>query len=193
MQILSLAFRLLLALLVGALVAWYFGIIMPAGLAAVVGIAAGIAEFFGLGGGGGRGHGAGLRIALRAGLPLLSWPAFVLIARAVGVHDAALAVALAAIPAAASGVFTPHRGQGREQGYLIAIMIASAVPLFAFAGALHAGSVSACAAAAAAAAAACGAARLAQVWSDEASRLLLAGCGIAAAGALATAARALVF
>jgi len=190
MNFLSLLFRFVLAILIAALGYWWFSAIMPRPFAAVIGIIAGAAEFIGplVTRGGGRGSGSGLRMLFGFGLPLIAWPG---IAMLIGlwIPDRATHVALAAIVATLLGVFTARHGQGRDQHYLIAVLVAVSIPVAAMASAIANESMWGTTAACLALGVAPLVAKNAHVWSDTYDRYLGIAAVVAFVGAALVAAR----
>lgn len=190
MNFISLLFRFLLAIIIAALGYWWFSAIMPRPFAAIVGLFVGAAEFVGplVTRGGGRGAGSGLRMLFWFGLPLLAWPG---IAMLIGmwIPDRATHVALAAIIATMFGVFTAHHGQGRDQHYLISVLIAVAIPVAAMASAIANESEWGTAAACIAIGVAPLVAKNDHVWADSHDRYLGIASIVAFVGAALVAAR----
>jgi hypothetical protein len=190
MNLLSLLFRFVLAIVIAALGYWWFSAIMPRPFAAVVGLVAGAAEFIGplVTRGGGRGSGSGLRMLFGFGLPIIAWPG---IAMLVGlwIPDRATHVALAAIAATVLGVFTARHGQGRDQHYLISVLVAVSIPVAAMASAIANESMWGTAAACVAIGVAPLVAKNAHVWADKHDQYLGMAAIVAFVSAALVAAR----
>jgi hypothetical protein len=190
MNLLSLLFRFVLAIVIAALGYWWFSAIMPRPFAAVVGLVAGAAEFIGplVTRGGGRGSGSGLRMLFGFGLPIIAWPG---IAMLVGlwIPDRATHVALAAIAATVLGEFTARHGQGRDQHYLISVLVAVSIPVAAMASAIANESMWGTAAACVAIGVAPLVAKNAHVWADKHDQYLGMAAIVAFVSAALVAAR----
>jgi len=190
MNFISLMFRFLLAIIIAVLGYWWFSAIMPRPYAAVIGVVAGVAEFVGplVARGGGRGAGSGLRMLFWFGLPLLAWPGIAMLL-GMWIPDRSTHVALAAIVATMLGVFTAHHGQGRDQHYLISVLIAVSIPVAAMASAIYNESMWGTAAACLAIGFAPLVAKNAHVWADAHDRYLGLAAIVAFVGAALVAAR----
>lgn len=127
MYVLTIIFRIALAILIAMLAGSYFAAVLPAPvahtLAFVLAIAELIGPFF-------NAQGAGWRLLLRIGVVLLVWPGVALLLQGAGVEDRALRVSLAAAAASTCGVFAAGQGHGKDTSRLVAILIGVAVPVY---------------------------------------------------------------
>ncbi len=183
----KLLMRLFLASLFFIVGYWLFAQIQPNAVALAIGILVGLAELFEPVIVGRAGAGGGLRLFVRLGGTLISWPLFALLLQFIGMADRPLRIAIAAAAASAAGVQAAGHGSGRDTVRLWAVIAACAVPLDALAQALLALPLDhlAIAAGAGAVAVALLVARQSIVWPNDHSRLLLACAGACAcAGAL---------
>lgn len=170
-------FRLFLASLFFIAAYWLFAQIQPLPVALALGILAALAELFEpvIAGRSGGGAGGGLRLFVRLGATLISWPAFALLLQYAGMADRPLRIAIAAAAASGAGVLAAGHGSGRDTVRLWAVISACAVPLDALLQALMAAPLGHLAIAAGAGAVAVAAlvTRQSIVWPHEHSRLLL--------------------
>lgn len=180
-------FRLFLASLIFIGAYWLFAQVQPAAIAAAIAALLALAELFEPAIAGRSGAGGGLRLFVRLGGTLISWPAFALALEFAGMADRPLRITIAAAAASGAGVLAAGHGSGRDTVRLWAVIAAAAVPLDALLQALMSQPLDHLAIAAGAGAVAVAAlvARQSIVWPQEHSRLLLACAGACAcAGAL---------
>ena len=180
-------FRLLVASLIFVGTYWLFAQIQPTPVAAAIAALLALAELFEPAIAGRSGAGGGLRLFVRLGATLISWPAFALLLQFAGMADRPLRIASAAAAASAAGVLAAGHGSGRDTVRLWAVIAACVVPLDALLQALMASPIDHLALAAGAGAVAVAAlvARQSIVWPQEHARLLLLCAGACAcAGAL---------
>ena len=169
MAVLSFLFRVVVAVLLAMVGAWYFGLIWPGMVALCIGIAIGAIELFGpfiggraSSGGYGGGMGAGLAL-LRVAAGVLTWPGFAWLVMHFGGADRGLAAAIAATPAVLVGIVMAGYGPGGENRRLTAAVVSGLVALIALLEALPSGRA-ATAAGCVAVAAALFVARATNVW-----------------------------
>lgn len=180
-------FRLFLASLIFIGAYWLFAQVQPAAIAAAIAALLALAELFEPAIAGRSGAGGGLRLFVRLGGTLISWPAFALALEFAGMADRPLRITIAAAAASGAGVLAAGHGSGRDTVRLWAVIAAAAVPLDALLQALMSQPLDHLAIAAGAGAVAVAAlvARQSIVWPQEHSRLLLACAGACVcAGAL---------
>lgn len=183
--IFRLALKLGVAVLVGWLAVLLFGQVLPRRVALGVGIVLGLLELAGAASGGNRGP---LRLTLKLGEVVLTWPLAALAFQFIGVTDRGTRIGLAAAIAAGVGMAASRHGSGRESARLLTLMLAMAVPVYAVARAVVAGQRLGMVAACLAAAVAPVTAGVANVWPDGHHSRLLAAAFIALAAAVANAA-----
>ena len=181
--------RLFLASLIFVGAYWLFAQVQPMPVAAVIAALLALAELFEpmIAGRSGGGAGGGLRLFVRLGGTLISWPAFALLLQYAGMADRPLRITIAAAAASGAGVLAAGHGSGRDTARLWAVIAAAVVPLDALLQALMSAPLDTLAVAAGAGgiAVALLVARQAIVWPNEHGRLLLACAGACAcAGAL---------
>ncbi len=187
-------FRLLVASLIFVGAYWLFAQVQPMPVAAAIAALLALAELFEPAIAGRSGAGGGLRLFVRLGATLISWPVFALALEFIGMADRPLRIASAAAAASAAGVLAAGHGSGRDTVRLWAVIAAAAVPLDALLQALMAAPIDplAIAAGAGAVAVALLVARQSIVWPHEHSRLLLACAGACACSGVLVAVTALV-
>lgn len=179
--------RLFLASLIFIGAYWLFAQVQPMPVAAVIAALLALAELFEPAIVGRAGAGGGLRLFVRLGATLISWPAFALALQYAGMADRPLRIAAAAAAASGAGVLAAGHGSGRDTVRLWAVVAAAVVPLDALLQALMSAPLDTLAIAAGAGAVAVSllVARQSIVWPNEHGRLLLACAGACAgAGAL---------
>ena len=175
-------FRLFLASLIFIGAYWLFAQVQPAAIAAAIAALLALAELFEPAIAGRSGADGGLRLFVRLGATLISWPAFALLLQFAGMADRPLRICVAAAAASGAGVLAAGHGSGRDTVRLWAVIAASAVPLDALLQALMAQPLDPLAIAAGAGAVAVAAlvARQSIVWPQEHARLLLICAGACA-------------
>lgn len=190
--------RLLLRLFLASLIFvggyWLFAQIQPTPVAAVIAALLALAEIFEPMIAGRSGVGGGLRLFVRLGATLISWPLFALALQFAGMADRPLRITIAAAAASGAGVLAAGHGSGRDTIRLWAVIAAAAVPLDALLQALLVQPIDHLAIAAGAGAVAVSAlvARQSIVWPQEHSKLLLLCAGACAGAGLLVALPALV-
>lgn len=167
-------FRVLLAIIIAMVGYWYFSALLPPAGAMTIAVIIAFAELAGslFARGGSAGAGGGMRVVLRSGLPLLTWPGFAWLLVAVGVGERDLRIALAATAACLLGAFAAHHGQGRNQYHLLAILVVASIALTSLAVALLSGSRHAVAAGCLAVAVAVWVTRASHPWGDAQAKWL---------------------
>ena len=187
-------FRLLVASLIFVGAYWLFAQVQPAAIAAAIAALLALAELFEPAIAGRSGAGGGLRLFVRLGGTLISWPAFALALEFIGMADRPLRITIAAATASGAGVLAAGHGSGRDTVRLWAVVAAAAVPLDALLQALMSQPLDPLAIAAGAGAVAVAAlvARQSIVWPQEHSRLLLICAGACACTGVLVALPALV-
>jgi len=132
-------FRLLFSSLIFALGWALFRQVLPASAAVAVAIILALAEQFApavIRTGTNSGMGGGLRLFVRLGATLMTWPLAVWALSAAGLEDRPARIAIAAAIASAVGVMAAGHGSGRDTMRLWAVTAAVAVPAYALARAL---------------------------------------------------------
>jgi hypothetical protein len=132
-------FRLLFASLTFALGWALFRQVLPQPAASAVAIVFALAELFApvvIRTGTNRGMGGGVRLFLRLGATLITWPLAAWGLSAAGLADRPARIAIAAAIASAVGVMAAGHGSGRDTVRLWAVMAAAAVPVYTLAHAL---------------------------------------------------------
>ena len=184
MTLWKLLFRVLLAAIIGSVAALLFRSVLPAAEAQVLGIVIGIVELAGSLVTSQHGAGAGIRVMLRSGEVLLSWPLAAWALMAAGLTDPGVRLGLAAAVASAVGMGAARFGYGKDSARLVAVIIAVSIPIYALVSAILGGEPKAMIAACVAASIAPITASVAHVWPDaHASRFVTASvlCGLGAA------------
>lgn len=186
--------RLFLASLFFIAAYWLYAGIQPLSVALSIGILVALAEVFEPAIAGRAGAGGGLRLFVRLGGTLISWPLFALALQFAGMADRPERIAIAAAAASGAGVLAAGHGSGRDTVRLWAVIAASAVPLDALLQALLVAPVDHLAIAAGAGAVAVSAlvARQSIVWPNDHARLLLACAAACTCAGLLSALPALV-
>lgn len=184
-------FRLFLSSLIFALGWALFRQVLPGPAAVGVAIILALAELFAPAvtrTGTNSGMGGGLRLFVRMGATLITWPLAAWALSAAGLEDRPARIAIAAAIASAVGVMAAGHGSGRDTVRLWTVTAAVAVPAYAIVRALVSVPVDPLAVACG-----CGAvavallvARQTIVWPVQHERVLaLAACAVSLAGALA--------
>lgn len=178
----KIAFRVLLAMIVGALAGALFKSVLPAALAYVVAIVVTVAELVASLASGQRGAGGSVRLMMRMGAVLLSWPitAWLL---AFAFEDRGVRIGLAAAVASAIGMGAAKNGYGQDTARLFTVLVATAIPVYAALAAVLSGNGPAMIAACGATAVAPLTAAVANVWpATHHARLMTASAVCVAAG-----------
>lgn len=77
------------------------------------------------------GFGGGLRLFVRLGASIISWPIVVWLLQIVGISDRPVRIALAAAAASAAGVLAAGHGSGKDTARLWAVVAACVLPVYA--------------------------------------------------------------
>jgi hypothetical protein len=186
--------KFLLRLFVASLIftgGWaLFRLVLPLPAACVLAVVLAIAELLApaMVSAGAGGFGGGLRLFVRMGATVISWPVFAWMLEVAGMTDRPARIALAAAAASAAGVLAAGHGSGKDTVRLWAVTAAVALPAYAAMQALLVDPVDPLAVAAASVAVVVGllVARQAIVWPTNHSRVLVTAAGaVALAGAFA--------
>ena len=172
--------HVIVGVLFAVLAAWAYATVLPEAVALLLGITLGaleiIAPLVAR-------HGITARLLFRAGLPLLTWPAFgLLFEHILPGRSWTTSMVLASILASATGFSTRSHAQGRDsQGRIIESIVAVGIPLYAIVYALvfDAGPVT-MALAAAGGTVACMVAYQSRTWPGRHETALLIGAGVCA-------------
>lgn len=183
MTIWKILFRIALAAVIGAIASLLFQSVLPVAEAQVLGLVIGAVELAGSLFTSQSGAGGGIRVMMRMGEVLLSWPAAAWGLMLLGMGDPGIRLGLAAGIASAVGMGAARFGYGKDSARLIAVLIAVAIPVYALVSAILGGDPKALIAGCIAAAVAPVTASVAHVWpSSHASRFVAASVLCAAAG-----------
>lgn len=185
MTIWKIFFRLLLAVVIGAIASLLFQSVLPAKEAQALGLLIGAVELVGSLFTSQSGAGGGVRIMLRMGEVLLSWPVAAWALMAAGLHDPGIRLGLAAGIASAVGMGAARFGYGKDTARLVAVLVACAIPIYALVSALLSGDAKAMIAACLAAAVAPITASVAHVWPDTHSVRFVSASVLCVAGGMA--------
>ena len=181
--------RLFLASLIFACGWALFRQVLPLPAACAVAVILALAELVApVVAGNGSGMGGGVRLFVRLGATLITWPLAAWALAAAGLTDRPARIAIAAAIASAMGVMAAGHGSGRDTVKLWAVTAAAAVPVYALALALVSAPVDpiACACACGAVAVALLVTRHVITWPIQHERVLVMAAGaVTLAGGLA--------
>lgn len=188
----KIVFRVLVALIIGAMAGLLFQAVLPKEEARLLGIGVTIAELVGSLATAQHGAGHGLRMMMRMGEVLLAWPLAAWVLMWAGVDHPGVRIGVAAAIASAVGMGAARHGNGRESARLVAVIIAVAIPCYVVLSAVASGDARSLIAACLACAVAPMTASVAHVWPDARRGQFVAASVVCAASSLAVFVRGFV-